>query len=136
LVPLLEAWDFSPGITHKWWARHAPAGKRVAKEIEALHQEFRTNVVKPFLSQWRQYIYRIGIVLLTRARVQAANDRRRLNSLNYGDLLQLTARVLRENVDVRRALQEKFRWLFVDEFQDTDPVQAEIMFLLAADSSL
>lgn len=136
LVPLLEAWDFSPGITHKWWAHHALAGKRVAKEVEALHQEFRTNVVKPFLTQWRQYIYRIGIILLTRARAQAANDRRRLNTLNYGDLLQLTARVLRENADVRRALQEKCRWLFVDEFQDTDPVQAEIMFLLAADSSL
>ncbi len=40
--------------------------------------------------------------------------------------------MLRENGDVRRALQQKYRWLFVDEFQDTDPVQAEIMFLLAA----
>ncbi len=53
--------------------------------------------------------------------------------MNYGDLLQLTARVLRENADVRRALQEKYRWLFVDEFQDTDPVQAEIMFLLSGE---
>jgi ATP-dependent helicase/nuclease subunit A len=53
--------------------------------------------------------------------------------LNYGDLLTLTARVLRENADVRRAMQQKYRHLFVDEFQDTDPVQAEIVFLLAAD---
>jgi ATP-dependent helicase/nuclease subunit A len=41
--------------------------------------------------------------------------------------------VLRENAGVRRALQQKYRYLFVDEFQDTDPVQAEIVFLLAAD---
>jgi len=75
-----------------------------------------------------------AITLLTRARTQAAADRRRQNTLNYGDLLQLTARVLRENADVRRALQEKYRWLFVDEFQDTDPVQAEIMFLLSGES--
>src|SRR5690606_36478775 len=33
----------------------------------------------------------------------------------------------------RRALQQKYRWLFVDEFQDADPIQAEIMFLLAAE---
>ena len=33
---------------------------------------------------------------------RAAAERRRLNSLNYGDLLNLTARVLRENVGVRR----------------------------------
>ncbi len=37
------------------------------------------------------------------------------------------------NADVRHALQQKYRWIFVDEFQDTDPVQAEIMMLLAAD---
>ena len=72
------------------------------------------------------------MTLLTRARDLAAHERRRLNSLNYGDLLNLTARVLRENAQVRRALQQKYRHLFVDEFQDTDPVQAEIVFLLAA----
>src|SRR6185295_3765432 len=68
----------------------------------------------------------------TRARDMAASERRRLNALNYGDLLNLTAKVLRENAQVRRALQQKYRHLFVDEFQDTDPVQAEIVFLLAA----
>jgi superfamily I DNA/RNA helicase len=46
----------------------------------------------------------------------------------------MAARVLRENKPVRRALQQKFRYLLVDEFQDTDPVQAEIVFWLAEDS--
>ena len=41
--------------------------------------------------------------------------------------------MLRENAQVRHALQQKYRHLFVDEFQDTDPVQAEIVFLLAAE---
>jgi len=71
--------------------------------------------------------------MLTRAREHAVHERRRLNTLNYGDLLNVTARVLRENAHVRRALQQKYSFLFVDEFQDTDPVQAEIVFLLAAD---
>ena len=34
---------------------------------------------------------------------------------------------------MRRALQQKFRHLLVDEFQDTDPIQAEIVFWLAED---
>ena len=69
--------------------------------------------------------------MLTRARERAKLARQRANTLNYDDLLQITARVLRSNAHVRRALGAKYRWLFVDEFQDTDPVQAEIIFLLA-----
>lgn len=88
-------------------------------------------MVQPYLAAWRQYVYRLSICLLARARRAASDERRRLNLLNYGDLLNLTARVLRENVDVRRALQQKYRYLLVDEFQDTDPVQAEIVFWLA-----
>src|SRR5207249_8568832 len=40
------------------------------------------------------------------------------------------------NEPVRRALQQKFRYLLIDEFQDTDPVQAEILFWLAEDSAV
>src|SRR6185295_7001373 len=74
----------------------------------------------------------LSVGLLTRARAYAARERRLRNALNYGDLLNLAAKVLRENPQVRRALQRKYQNLFVDEFQDTDPVQAEIVFLLAA----
>lgn len=66
------------------------------------------------------------------ARSGATEQRRRLNVLNYGDLLVLTSNVLLTNAMVRGALQEKYRHLFVDEFQDTDPMQAEIAFLFDA----
>ena len=36
---------------------------------------------------------------------------------------------------MRRELQERFTHVFVDEFQDTDPLQAEILLLLAADDA-
>jgi len=53
--------------------------------------------------------------------------------LDFSDLL-LTARdLLRGNPAVRRDLQSRFTHVFVDEFQDTDPLQAEILLLLAAD---
>jgi ATP-dependent helicase/nuclease subunit A len=42
---------------------------------------------------------------------------------------------LRSNEDVRRAMQEKYRWILVDEFQDTDPIQAEVLVLLGADEA-
>jgi ATP-dependent helicase/nuclease subunit A len=132
LAGLLEAWDFSPKITQKCWSDDAATKKRLRDEIEKLHGDFRSDVIKPFLEKWRQYLYRLTVTLLAEARQYATAERRRRNTLNYGDLLQLAAEVLRSNADVRRALQSKCRWLFVDEFQDTDPVQAEIIFLLAA----
>jgi ATP-dependent helicase/nuclease subunit A len=135
LAGLLETWDFSPGITQNRWSRDRATGKRLRDEIVKLRGDFRNEVIEPFLEKWRRYLYRLTVTLLAQARHHATAERRRRNSLNYGDLLQLAARVLRENAGVRRALQLKCRWLFVDEFQDTDPVQAEIIFLLAAEAS-
>ena len=54
-------------------------------------------------------------------------------SLDFADLLVRARDLIRSNLEVRAHLQEKFRRIFVDEFQDTDPIQAEILLLLAAD---
>ena len=55
-----------------------------------------------------QYVYRLSVTLLIRGtRIRHGAERRRINSLNYGDLLNLTARVLRENEPVRKALQRE-----------------------------
>ena len=133
VAALLATWDRESKITQKWWADVTKEKKLLADRVQTLHLDFLTSVVEPYLAEWRQYVYRLAIGLLTQARASAAAERRRLNSVNYGDLLHLTARVLRENVGVRRALQRKFRYLLVDEFQDTDPIQAEIVFWLAED---
>ena len=57
--------------------------------------------------------------------------KRERSSLDFVDLLLLTRDLLRHNLEVRRALQGRFHFLLVDEFQDTDPLQAEIIFFLA-----
>jgi ATP-dependent helicase/nuclease subunit A len=133
IASLLETWDGESTITQKWWAESAAEKKRLRDLINGLHEAFCADTVSPYLSQWRHYVYRLSVTLLTRARAHAARERRRVNALNYGDLLILTARVLRGNPAVRHSLQQKYQHLFVDEFQDTDPIQAEIAFLLAAD---
>jgi len=54
-------------------------------------------------------------------------------ALDFLDLLLQARDLVRDNPHVRRGLQARFTRLFVDEFQDTDPLQAEIVLLLAAD---
>jgi ATP-dependent helicase/nuclease subunit A len=52
--------------------------------------------------------------------------------LDFVDLLSLSRDMLVQTRSVREELQERFSHLFVDEFQDTDPLQAEILLLLAS----
>jgi ATP-dependent helicase/nuclease subunit A len=57
----------------------------------------------------------------------------RSGKLDFGDLLIRTRDLIRQNKRVREFLQSQFTHIFVDEFQDTDPVQAEILTLLSSD---
>ncbi len=59
--------------------------------------------------------------------------KRRAGKLDFVDLLLLARDLVRGNPEVRRYLQDRFTHIFIDEFQDTDPLQAEILLLLAAD---
>jgi ATP-dependent helicase/nuclease subunit A len=52
-------------------------------------------------------------------------------ALDFVDLLLRARDLLRDDAEVRRTFRERLSHLFVDEFQDTDPLQAEIVVLLA-----
>ncbi len=52
--------------------------------------------------------------------------------LDYDDLLIKLRDLLANNEEVRRRLSETYRFIMVDEFQDTNRLQAEIVRLLAA----
>lgn len=54
------------------------------------------------------------------------------NALDFDDLLVHTLRLLRGNAEVRGYLADKFRYIHVDEFQDTNSVQYNIIRLLAS----
>ncbi|HPQ78928.1 MAG TPA: UvrD-helicase domain-containing protein [Candidatus Dojkabacteria bacterium] len=53
------------------------------------------------------------------------------NAVDFGDLLYLTVKMLEENQDVRRRYQEKFKYLLIDEYQDTNMVQYKFAKILA-----
>jgi ATP-dependent exoDNAse (exonuclease V) beta subunit len=59
--------------------------------------------------------------------------KQREGRLDFLDLLIRARDLVRDDGQVRSELQERFTHFFVDEFQDTDPLQAEILLLLSAD---
>ena len=56
----------------------------------------------------------------------------RAGALDFLDLLLKARDLVRGDATVRRGFQQRFTHIFVDEFQDTDPLQAEILLLLAS----
>ncbi len=61
--------------------------------------------------------------------------KRQLGRVDFVDLLVMVRDLVRDYPDVREHLNSRFTHIFVDEFQDTDPLQVEIMLLLAASNA-
>ncbi len=58
--------------------------------------------------------------------------KKQLGRVDFVDLLLMVRDMLRDYPEVRGHLNERFTHIFVDEFQDTDPLQVEILLLLSA----
>lgn len=104
-----------------------------AKEYKIMFQEWQGRVLLPFLRTWREHLYPQLIDFVRPAVAYGSRRRSELGLLDFQDLLMRATALLREHVNVRRFFTGRYTRLFVDEFQDTDPIQAELMFLLTSD---
>jgi ATP-dependent helicase/nuclease subunit A len=80
-------------------------------EVKKLHKETNTEV-QSFVEFYREEMRKNGVI-------------------DFGEILYKTERLLSTNQTVREYFKNKFSYIFVDEFQDTDPLQAKIFFYLA-----
>ncbi len=94
--------------------------------MEAVEDSSRDALLAP-ASRWlaTRLVRLFPVVVALYERVKAR--RRQLDEL---DLLIKLRDLLVLNVEVRRDFQQLFDHVFVDEFQDTDPLQAEIVLYL------
>ena len=99
--------------------------KDMLQELEGLRAEeiaaLRTAAFAPALEAVRKFV------------VDQSARRKEEGHAGFHDLLVWARDMLRDNPDARRRFQRRFHHLLVDEFQDTDPIQAEIAFFLAGD---
>jgi len=93
--------------------------RRLAEELEDLKDALRAQVMAYIIDWVRGFV----------ATMQEEKARRGV--LDFQDLLILSRNLLRDNKEVRLYFQGKFRYILVDEFQDTDPLQVEVVFFLA-----
>jgi ATP-dependent helicase/nuclease subunit A len=60
----------------------------------------------------------------------------RSGTLDFLDLLIRARDLVVRDAEVREALRARIRCIFVDEFQDTDPLQAELLLVLASEGPI
>lgn len=60
------------------------------------------------------------------------NKLKQNNALDFDDIINFTIKLLMDNMDVLEYYMEKFKYILVDEYQDTNKAQFTLISLLAA----
>ncbi len=125
----------------KWGKTRSDPAYQFARSLlaEPAHPDHKASVaalvmrsVRPALTRWRQWIYGPVESFVFPAVEGYAAYRRSIGKQTFDDLLRNTVRLLKRSPDVSRYFARRFERILVDEFQDTDPLQAEVLFLLAS----
>lgn len=108
--------------------------KKIITKTVAIGEKLEPNVAKAMISKaknngWNAPQEEKTLIGAVFARYQA--DLKQLNAVDFDDLLLLTVKLLAEHADVRERWQRRFRYLMVDEFQDTNRLQLEMVSYLA-----
>ena len=62
-----------------------------------------------------------------------AEYKARYNMMDYDDLLYFTVKILEENEDIRKRMDERYQYIMVDEYQDTNVIQDKFLKLITKD---
>ena len=57
-----------------------------------------------------------------------------LNSCDFGDLILHVVKILEKNTDIKKIYSKNFKYILVDEYQDTNLIQSKWLNLLAEDN--
>lgn len=62
-------------------------------------------------------------------------EKNKFGILDYNDLEFYTYELLKTDLQVRKKYQDKYRYIMIDEFQDTNIIQKKIFYLLASEKN-
>ena len=125
-LKILSLFEASLRVTLNRWE-----DKDQAREYrDSLADKLKDAYVLPALKKWREYCYPKIIDFISPVVEEYRHQRIREARLDFQDLLLITARSLQREPELRSYYQERYSCLLIDEFQDTDHVQAEIAFYL------
>ncbi|WP_281884899.1 exodeoxyribonuclease V subunit beta [Paenibacillus sp. YYML68] len=125
MLAVAKLFDRSLNVTQNRWT-----DPKLGKQLKEQFHDWQTEVLRPFLERWRQHLHPQLIGFVLPALEFGRQQRVAAGRLSFQDLLMKATELLRRFPEVRSYFARRYTRLFVDEFQDTDPIQAEMMLLL------
>jgi superfamily I DNA/RNA helicase len=107
--------------------------KKLITRTAARDEKLDPNVAKALISKAKNSTVPdiFGDSLIGEISRRYDAELKRLNAVDFDDLLLLTVRLLRDHHEVRARWRQKFHYLMIDEFQDTNRLQLDLVTLLA-----
>jgi DNA helicase-2/ATP-dependent DNA helicase PcrA len=100
--------------------------KKVSSTISALKSEYVDSITYEKTAQ--EYFEKtIGKIYS-----EYQKELKKKNALDFDDLIMLLVRIFEEFPEILKKYQEKFKYILVDEYQDTDPIQYRLIKLLSS----
>ncbi len=112
-------------IQHALATHGRPAASEVHNEISLA----KARLLTP--DSYEQSARHAAAPLIAQVWRQVDIELQRCNALGFDDLLVLAVRLLGEHPHIATLYRQKWQWLLVDEFQDTNEAQAVLVALLA-----
>ena len=91
---------------------------------------------KTSLEDCRNYTYDGEFPKLPEIYAQYCEELKKANAFDFDDLLLYTVKLLSENERIRKNLHNRFKYVLVDEYQDTNNLQFKLISLLALDGNI
>ncbi|HEU5248728.1 MAG TPA: UvrD-helicase domain-containing protein [Thermoanaerobaculia bacterium] len=119
------------GATSLW---NPEKRERIQKLVRKLKERFVDDAFPEQVRRWPALVGALDRLIDPDGGYLAAvaAEKRRRNVLDFDDLLVYARDLLRRSAMARAHFRRRFEFLAVDEFQDTDPLQMEIVLRLAA----
>ncbi|MGL1901570.1 MAG: UvrD-helicase domain-containing protein [Fibrobacterales bacterium] len=116
--------------------------KEIFKKLEMDAEASKVKRIRSYISNWKNKAMGPEEAIasaeyadekeIAKMYLQYQNALKENNALDFDDLLNVTVQLLKRNDVVREQYRSRFEYFFVDEYQDTNPVQFDLIKLLTS----
>ena len=114
--------------------------KKICQTLQLNPTEYKPQALAAYISQCKNQLTISSYeadwqVAADQVRVRYQEQLADQGAVDFDDLILLTVRLLKDNPDLRQKWRTRFKYVMVDEYQDTNNLQYELIKLLTPESN-